>query len=101
MNTVKRGDTNDITLTIKDDNNEPVDLTGATVKVIANPVGGGSAETLAPTVLGSDPGTVVHTLTGNLAAGTYQVEVEVTKDGVITTAPTTGYATLIVEADLG
>lgn len=98
--TVKRGDTHTITLTVRDSENALVDLTGATVRLLALPTSGGEVIVL-PSALGAGTGTVVHTLSGNLAAGTYSIEVEATIGGVITTAPTEGYATLTVTADLG
>lgn len=102
-NTVKKGDTHAITLTVFDtvgSTPTPLDLTGATVRLLAK---AGEATTVVLTAtLDADPttGIVHHTLTGTLPAGTYKVEVEVTQGGAITTAPTTGYATLIVEDDL-
>lgn len=92
--TVKHGDTHDITLTVG------VDLTGAQVRVLARR---GSA---APIVLATDPidlvaGVLSHTLTGTLEPGNYNVEVEITRDGKIQTAPTVGYTRLNVASDLG
>lgn len=103
VNTVKRGDTGQITLTVKDDTGAPVDLTGFTsLRVLALSIGSTDpAIELLPVALGAGTGEVVHTCTGNLAVGTYNVEVEETSGGVKTTAPTVGYATLIVDADLG
>lgn len=101
-NTVKRGDTHAITLTVKDSTGAPVDLTGATVRLLASVNSSGDPATVLPTTI-SDAvnGVVTHTLTGSLLAGTYSIEVEYTIGGVITTAPTDGYATLVVKADLG
>lgn len=101
-NTVKRGDTHAITLTVKDSAGLPVDLTGATVRLLASITNSPDpAEVLPATITDAVNGVVTHTLTGALLAGTYQIEVEATIGGVITTAPTDGYATLIVKADLG
>lgn len=99
-NKVKRGDTHAITFTVNDEAGAPIDLTGSTVRLLAKLQGGSTLETLAAS-LGGTTGTVVHNLDGDLAVGTYDVEVEVTLGGVITTAPTDGYATLIVTQDLG
>lgn len=103
-NIVKQGDTHSITFTVYEtvgSTPTPRDLTDpvATVRVLAKK--GTEATVVLAASVGGDPGTVVHTLTGTLPAGTYQVEVEVTQGGAITTAPTTGYETLIVEPDLG
>jgi hypothetical protein len=101
-NTVKSGDTHAITLTVFDDVGAPVDLTGSTVRLLAKLAAGGTLEVLDATLdAAPTTGMVHHTLTGTLVAGTYNVEVEVTLGGVITTAPTEGYATLIVTPDLG
>lgn len=100
MSTVKLGDTHTITFTLKDSAGAVVDLTGSTPRVIARALGGGAAVVLV-SALGVDPGTVTHTLTGTLAAGTYHIEVEITASGgAITTAPSAGYATLTVAPDL-
>jgi hypothetical protein len=101
-NTVKQGDTHSITLTVYESVGgvpTPLDLTGSTVRLLAKL--GTETTVILTAALGVDPGTVEHTLTGTLAAGTYSVEVEVTQGGAITTAPTEGYATLIVTPDLG
>lgn len=100
MNTVKRGDTNLITLTVKDSAGVAVNLSGSTVRLLAVPISGGGATVLSAS-LGAGTGTVEHLLTGTLAVGTYSLEVEVTQGGVVTTAPSEGYATLIVTPDLG
>lgn len=96
---VKYRDTNTITLTVKDAAGVAVNLSGSTVRVLAQPVSGGEATVLTSS-LGAGTGTVVHQLTGTLAIGTYRLEVEVTLAGEITTAPSSGYATLRVEPDL-
>ena len=100
MSTVKHGDTHTITLTVKDSAGDAVDLTGATIRLLATPVRGGEVIELAAS-LGAGAGEVEHTLSGSLDAGTYSIEVEATIAGVTTTAPTEGYATLKVFADLG
>ena len=100
MSTVKFGDTHVITFTVKDSDNAPHDLAGATVRVLARPVGGGDFIVLT-SALGAGTGTVTHTLTGTLAVGSYSIEVEVTQSGAIITAPSAGYANLTVVPNLG
>jgi len=97
MITVKKGDTHAITYTVN------ADLTGATVRLLCKQSG---RPDLSPTVLASTvtdaPGGVVsHTLTGTLAVGLYDIELEITKSGAISTSPTNGYEQLKVLVDLG
>lgn len=99
MSTIKFGDTHTITLTVKDDAGVAVDLTGATILVLARPINGGAATELAAT-LGAATGTIEHTLTGTLAAGTYKVVAKDTTGSITTTSPTIGHATLTVEPNL-
>lgn len=91
---VKHGDKHDITWTVNGD------LTGATVRLLARSQAGVTTE-LACTVTDAENGEITHTLTGSLEVGTYRVEVEVTKDGKVTTFPSDGYGTLTVQRDLG
>lgn len=100
MSKVKYGDTHDVIFTVKDVYRRPVDLTGATTRILAQPVAGGSLQVLESS-LGVKKGTVVHSLTGTLPVGVYRIEVELTNAGVVTTAPSSGYGTLDVVADLG
>lgn len=77
-----------------------MNLTGATVRLVAKP-----RKTSIPVVLESsvaDPaeGVVSHTLTGTLPVDTYQVELEVTVGGEIITFPNNTYASLTVIPDL-
>lgn len=102
-NTVKQGDTHSITLTVYDTvagTPTPLNLTGATVRLLAKL--GADALIILTASINADPATgkVHHTLTGTLEPGTYNIEVEVTQGGTITTAPTTGFATLVVTPDL-
>jgi hypothetical protein len=99
--TVKRGDTVTMTLTVKDSAGVAINLTGATVKVLAKNTATSEVSTLSSTISDAPNGKVQHVFTGSLAEGTYNVEVEVTDDGVIATAPGDGYGTLIVKPDLG
>jgi hypothetical protein len=96
MITVKRGDTHPITLTVAGD--DVVDLTGATVKMFARR---STAQAIPLEVTATGPNTLTHTLTGTLQPGMYRLEVEITRDGVVRTAPTSGYLQLDVQADLG
>lgn len=101
MSTVKRGDTHELVFTIRNARKKPVDLTGSTVRILAQPWNGGATFEL-DSSLGEKTGTVVHQLTGDLAVGTYRLEIEVTDgEGVITTMPSNGYEMLIVLDDLG
>jgi hypothetical protein len=98
---VKYRDTSTITFTVKDAAKVPVNLSGSTVRLLAQPVGGGGETTVLASSLGAGTGAVEHTLTGTLDVDTYRVEVEVTAaDGAITTAPSDGYAVLEVKRDL-
>lgn len=102
MSKVKHGDTHEITFTIRDSNNNNrlVDLTGAAVRLLARQGKTGPTQVLSASP-GPTKGTVVHQLTGTLPVGTYWIEVEITSDGVVTTAPYDGYAFLDVIEDLG
>lgn len=74
------------------------DLAGATVRLIAK--ASDQPPVSLDAVLGDGIGVVRHHLTGLLPVGTYQIELEVIRDGVTTTFPNEGYATLTVAADL-
>lgn len=90
---IKQGDTHSIQWKAN------LDLTGATVRVIARPRTG-EPIVLASTITDAAEGLVSHTLTGTLALGTYKVELEVTDGGQIITFPNNGYASLTVIPDL-
>jgi hypothetical protein len=94
--TVKRGDTHDISWTVN------ADLTGATVRLLLR-LDNAQADVIVAeaTVTGAAIGEVTHTLTGTLAVGEYDVEIELTRSGAVTTAPTVGFGRLRVVADLG
>lgn len=100
--TVKRGDTHDITFTIFDVyTGLPSDLTGATAKVYAALTNGGPTIVLDAVI--AEPATngrVVHKLTGTLAIGCYDYEVELNRNGTTATSPTDGFGTLIVRPDI-
>lgn len=99
---VKRGDTHDIVLTAAGLDGKPVDLTGADVRVHAKLRRSGSEPILLDSAV-IEPvseGRVRHRLTGTLEPGEYAVEIELTRNNVITTAPTHGTITLVVEPDI-
>lgn len=98
--TVKQGDTAKLTLYVEDENGDPVDLTGASCVVRARRQGDGVVSTWASTVPAPLTGAVVATLP-LLDPVRYYVEVEVTKGGVISTAPSDGYETVRVVAQIG
>jgi len=96
MITVKRTDTHDTTWTV------PIDLTGATVRLVAEYRATGATVPLASVITDAPNGIVTHTLTGTLALGVYDVELEVTMaNGQEITFPAEGYETLCVARDLG
>jgi hypothetical protein len=77
----------------------PMDLTGATVRLIARR-GSNPAVVLDSTVTSATGGEVTHILDGTLAVGTYAVELEISREDEIITAPTDSYENLRVIADL-
>lgn len=95
--TVKRRDIYPITFTAN------MDLTGSTVRLLARKRFTADAATeLASTFAGA---VVTHILTGDLDVGSYDIELEVTRDGEVVTFPTgdgpAAYETLTVVEDLG
>lgn len=94
MLTVKRGDTYPITFTAN------MDLSGATIRLLAKPPRG-AVITLPAVVTDAVNGKVEHTLTGTLPVGIYYVELEVTHSGVIITFPSDNFEQLSVISDLG
>jgi hypothetical protein len=102
--TVKRRDTHTVVFTVTDEDGAAVDITGATVRVLARRRGSATTLTLASSITNAAAGEVSHTLTGTLEIGVYDVEVESTLGGVITTAPNdedAPYFTMNVLEDLG
>ncbi len=95
MVTVKRGDTH---LTSWRTN---VDLTGASVRLLARNKSTKELFVLDSSIEDASSGIVTHQLTGNLKSGNYQVELEITRSDGIFTAPSGGYETLCVVPDLG
>lgn len=65
-----------------------MDLTGTTVRLLARQGRNGTPFVLPSAITDAAGGIVTHTLTGTLAVGTYQVELEVTAAGEIVTFPT-------------
>jgi len=76
-----------------------VDLAGATVRLVSRLRGGATAD-LACSAVGD---VVTHTLTGDLAVGTYDLIIEATRDGDTVTYPdaTAGPVVLEVRRDVG
>lgn len=95
MITVKQGDTHNITFTVN------MDLTGATVRLLCRPIAEEAPTILASSITDASGGIVTHQLTGDLEPGRYYVELEVTKSGVIATAPSDGYETMRVIREIG
>ena len=102
MSTIaKAGDTHSISWRVQAAG-APLDLTGATVRLLARATWPrGDLLELAATVPDPVGGLVEHVLSGNLAVGVYDVELEVTRAGVITTAPTATFERLTIVDDLG
>jgi hypothetical protein len=97
---VKRGDRYDTLWTVREDNGAPVDLTGATVRLIARTEFGQPID-LPHTVVNPTAGQIIHTLDGTLPVSTYRVEAELIRGAEKRTAPTTTYENLRVIPDLG
>lgn len=76
------------------------DLTGTTFRLLARKKGSKTPIVL-NAIATSNLGEVEHTLTGTLAVGVYEVELEVTDGGEIMTFPNGGYETLRIVDDIG
>lgn len=99
---VKRSDRYQIQFQISDANGF-VDLSAATVRLLARhrPTGGAAA-VLVSVITSPLTGVVSHTLDGTMdTPGVWDLEVEITDGADITTAPTAGVVSLRVIADLG
>ena len=96
--TVREGDTHSVSWQVLDEG-VPMDLTGMTAEIHVRLPKATTPITL-PAVVETVPDTeewrVRHTLSGTLPAGVYLLEIELTKDGVIATAPTEKNDTLTV-----
>ena len=78
-----------------------VDLTGASVRILIRPRGEVvEGEVLTASVTDPLTGQITHALTGTIAVGVYDLEVEITQGGRISTTPTDGYVTLVVQQDV-
>ncbi|WP_295103491.1 hypothetical protein [uncultured Microbacterium sp.] len=89
---VKSGDTHEVSWQAN------ADLVGASIRLIAK--ASDRAPVMLDVELGDTPGLIRHRLTGLLPVGAYRIELEVFRDGITTTFPNEGYATLTVLADL-
>ena len=89
----KRGDT-EVTLKVN------MDLTESTVRVLVRPRRSTGFTVLPSTVTVAAKGTLTA-VTSDLPVGLYDLEVEVTQGGKVSTFPDTGYVILSVNADLG
>jgi hypothetical protein len=98
---IKHRDTHALVLGVRDSDGDVVNLTGATTRLLIRPRGQAVEGTVLPaTVTDATAGQVTHILTGTLAVGAYDLEVEITQNGAITTTPTDGYVTLVVQQDV-
>ena len=99
MTTVWSGDTHAVSWGVTS-GGVAVNLTGATVRLIAKNLNGAASVDLTSTFAVD---VVTHQLTGTLPVGHYQIVVEATQGGVATTYPDaeTGPMNLIVKRDLG
>jgi len=77
------------------------DLTGATVVLKARIRGTTTIVTLPQTITDPTNGVVTHVLDGTLAAGSYDIELEITQGASLWNAPTEGFGQLMVTPDLG
>lgn len=94
---VKTGDTHTVAWRVN------WDLTGATVRLLFRHLVTPTEPVIEAPVVITDAagGVVTHTLTGTLDLGEYDVEVEIVKEGVKYSSPTTGFERLTVTPDLG
>lgn len=91
--TVKAGDKYPTTWRV------PISLVGATVRLVAKRKGY-PAIVLPTTITDAANGVVQHSLTGTLEVGDYRVEMEISRDDQIVTAPTDTYENFRVIPDL-
>lgn len=95
MTVVKRGDKLPVTLTVNHD------LTGATTRLIVRHLAqNGDKEELAHQVTDPSTGEVTCALDGTWALGRHYLELEITQNGEIRTAPSSGYESIRIVPDL-
>lgn len=104
--TIKRGDNVPILEATLSDQDGPINLTGATVKLIMKGKGTASGTTISGTcvIVSAAAGTVSYSwLTGNTdVVGSYDLEFQITySGGGIETVPNDGYKSVEIVADLG
>lgn len=93
---IKYGDTDPTTWTAVG-----MDLTGCTVRLMARDRAARATPIELPTAIIDQPGGVVQwTPDGLLPVGSYEVELEVTRDGLIVTFPNDGFERLTVSPDI-
>ena len=105
MSTIKHGDIVPLPLTVADpDTGLPVDLSGATLRVLLR----AAYSTGDPEELAIEPGSdLVHGVVSvvfdatSRALGDYWIEVEASQGDIVVTAPTVGYGRITIVADLG
>lgn len=95
MITVKHGDKYPIEFVVN------MDLTGATVRLLAEKVGTTTPIVLEASVTDAAAGEITHQMDGTLAVGQYNIEAEATIGGEVITFPNDGYERLVVTTDLG
>lgn len=97
---IKHRDTHNLVLNVGSAG-APVDLTGAAVRILIRPRGQNVEGTsLSAAVSNALTGEITHSLSGTIPVGSYDLEVEITQGGRISTTPTDGYVTLIVQQDV-
>lgn len=95
-----------MTVTVKHGDKYPtvwvanMDLTGATVRLLAKPRYEGDTVVLASSITDAVAGEVTHVLTGTLEPGSYDVELEVSRGDEVVTFPSESYERLTVVRDL-
>lgn len=98
---IKEGDTLPVAWRVLDCNTgQPVDLTGAIVEVHAQRRGSAPITLPSFVIPPESEGRVQYTPDGTLSPGSYAVEIQFTKSGVIGTSPTDGTGTLTVQAQI-
>lgn len=92
---IKRGDKYPVTFTVN------MDLTNATTRLLVRHLKKtGTLEELDHTVTDAEEGTIEYELDGTWAAGIHYLELEITRDGLVRTAPTEEFLVVTVDKDL-